>query len=75
MGRMMGAFDQENDLLDRLRNDPAFAAIKEDFDSLIDPAAFIGRAPQQVEAFLAETVRPLLAAHANELGSGDAVNV
>ena len=74
-GRRVKEEGLENDLLDRLRNDPAFAAIKEDFDSLIDPAAFIGRAPQQVEAFLAETVRPLLAAHANELGSGDAVNV
>ena len=74
-GRRVKEEGLENDLLDRLRNDPAFAAIKEDFDSLIDPAAFIGRAPQQVEAFLAETVRPLLSAHANELGSGDAVNV
>lgn len=74
-GRRVKEEGLENDLLDRLRNDPAFAAIKDDFDSLIDPAAFIGRAPQQVEAFLAETVRPLLAAHASELGSGDAVNV
>ncbi|MBE6376237.1 MAG: adenylosuccinate lyase [Lentisphaerae bacterium] len=50
----------DNDLIDRLRNDPAFAAIKDDFDRIIDPSAFIGRAPQQVEAFLAEVVRPIL---------------
>ncbi|MBR2345167.1 MAG: adenylosuccinate lyase [Lentisphaeria bacterium] len=65
----------DNDLIDRLRNDPAFAAIKDDFDTIINPSAFIGRAPQQVEAFLSETVRPLLAAHAADMGGGDAVNV
>ena len=74
-GRRVKEEGLENDLLDRLRNDPAFAAIKDDFDSFIDPAAFIGRAPQQVEAFLAETVRPLLAANAADVKSGDAVNV
>ncbi len=65
----------DNDLIDRLRNDPAFAAIKDDFDTIINPSAFIGRAPQQVEAFLSETVRPLLAAHAADMSGGDAVNV
>ncbi len=65
----------DNDLIDRLRNDPAFAAIKDDFDSIINPAAFIGRAPQQVESFLAEVVRPLLAERAADMAGGDAVNV
>ena len=74
-GRRVKEEGLDNDLLDRLRNDPAFAAIKDDFDSFIDPAAFIGRAPQQVEAFLNETVRPLLAANASDVKSGDAVNV
>ena len=74
-GRRVKEEGADNDLLDRLRNDPAFAAIKEDFDSLLDPKAFIGRAPQQVAAYLDEVVNPLLAAHAAELGSGDAVNV
>ena len=52
-----------------------FVPVTDDFDTFIDPAAFIGRAPQQVEAFLAETVRPLLAANASDVKSGDAVNV
>ena len=65
----------DNDLIDRLRNDPAFAAIKDDFDSIIDPAAFIGRAPQQVETFLTEVVRPLLDANKDDIKSGDSVNV
>jgi adenylosuccinate lyase len=65
----------DNDLIDRLRNDPAFAAIKDDFDTIINPSAFIGRAPQQVEAFLAEVVRPLLDANKDIIKDGDSVNV
>ena len=74
-GRRVKEEGLDNDLLDRLRNDPAFAAIKEDFDSLLDPQAFVGRAPEQVTAYLDEVVRPLLAANADSLGAGDAVNV
>lgn len=67
----------DNDLLERLRNDPAFAAVKEDFDHLTDPSAFVGRAPEQVREFLEEEVRPVLEAHKDLLakGHGDAVNV
>lgn len=46
-----------NDLLDRLRNDPAFPAL--DWAGLLEPRRFIGRAPQQVERFLEEIVRPI----------------
>lgn len=50
-----------NDLLDRLKADPAYKSI--DIDSLVDPHAFVGRAPQQVDEFLLEVVAPLLARH------------
>jgi adenylosuccinate lyase len=46
-----------NDLLDRLRRDPAFAGV--DWERLRDPKAFVGRAPRQVEEFLAEVVEPI----------------
>lgn len=46
-----------NDLLDRLAADPAFAKI--DLGRALDPARFVGRAPQQVDEFLAEVVEPL----------------
>ena len=39
------------------------------------PSAFIGRAPQQVEAFLAEVVYPLLDANKDDVKNGDSVNV
>lgn len=41
------------DLIERLKNDPDFPLSAEKIDALLVPEAFIGRAPQQVEAFLA----------------------
>ncbi len=67
----------DNDLLDRLRNDPAFAVIRDEFDSLLNPAAFVGRAPEQVTEFLAEEIHPLLKKYRAELENAgvETVNV
>jgi len=51
----------ENDLLARLKADKAFAKV--DIDAELDPARFVGRAPEQVEEFLATEIHPLLEAH------------
>ncbi|MBN4049926.1 adenylosuccinate lyase [bacterium AH-315-M10] len=50
-----------NDLLDRIRQDPAFAAAHTSLDEYIRPEQYVGRAPAQVEAFIATEVRPALA--------------
>ena len=55
-----------NDLIERLKADEAFAAV--DVDALLDPAAFIGRSPQQVDEFLAAEVAPIRERHADLLG-------
>lgn len=47
-----------NDLLDRLRRDPAFAGV--DFDAVLRPDRFVGRAPEQVDEFLIGDVGPVL---------------
>lgn len=47
----------ENDLIARLRNDDHFMGV--DLDNLMDGAKYIGRSPQQVDAFLAEVVEPI----------------
>ncbi len=67
----------ENDLLERLKSDPAFACIREQFDSLVNPRAFVGRAPEQVEEFLTGSIRPLLEKYRNELekAAGESINV
>lgn len=56
--------DGENDLMQRIAADPTFAAIRSQLSELLDPARFVGRAPQQVDEYLAEVVDPLLAARA-----------
>lgn len=49
----------ENDLISRIKSDPLFSKIK-NIDSIMNPADFIGRAPQQVTEFIANEIRPLL---------------
>jgi adenylosuccinate lyase len=46
-----------NDLLDRLKADPGFAAV--DFDCVLKHGHFTGRAAQQVTEFLREQVAPI----------------
>ena len=50
-----------NDLLDRLASDKQWRVPLKDMRAALDPAAFVGRAPRQVDEFLAEVVAPLLA--------------
>lgn len=48
---------QTNDLLERLGHDPSFSQI--DLTGLLDPSKFIGRAPQQVDEFIAIVIDPI----------------
>jgi adenylosuccinate lyase len=50
-----------NDLLERLCGDPGLGLSREEIDDAADPRAFVGRAPAQVDEFLSEVLRPLLA--------------
>ena len=47
------------DLLQRLAAEPIFGMTIEEMEAVLNPSAYIGRCPEQVEAFLAE-VEPLL---------------
>ncbi|MHC4767711.1 MAG: lyase family protein, partial [Planctomycetota bacterium] len=46
-----------NDLLDRLQGEPLLEGV--DVDGVLDPAAYVGRAPEQVDRFLSEIVEPI----------------
>ena len=50
----------ENDLLERIAGDDAFAAVRNGLDRLVRPEAFVGLAPRQVERYLAQHVEPTL---------------
>ena len=59
----------DNDLLDRIADDPAFPLDRAHLSGLLDAKLYIGRAPQQVEEFVAEYVDPLLAdTQASDIG-------
>ena len=51
----------DNDLIERIRKDDAFAAIRDRLDGILDPVNFIGRAPAQTEEFIAAEIDPILA--------------
>ncbi|MCI1955892.1 MAG: adenylosuccinate lyase [Oscillospiraceae bacterium] len=50
----------KNDLLARIAADPAFGVTLEELNKIVRPERYVGRAPQQTEEFLDETVNPVL---------------
>jgi adenylosuccinate lyase len=53
-----------NDLLVRLAGEPAFQVVN--MEAALDPLQFVGRAPEQVDEFLAEVVAPIEARYAGQ---------
>src|SRR5262245_36750097 len=62
-----------NDLLDRLRADPAFAGV--DFGKVLERSQFVGRAPHQVDEFLRQEVEPVRQRYRPLLGQSADVDV
>jgi adenylosuccinate lyase len=56
---------QPNDLIHRLRHDPAFAGVA--FDDVLDARRYVGRAPQQVDRFIEEIVQPIRARYRQQI--------
>ena len=52
---------EENDLLQRIAADPAFGVTLEELEAILVPEKYVGRAPEQTEDFLKETVAAALA--------------
>jgi adenylosuccinate lyase len=76
-GAVVKGQGKPNDLLDRIKQDPKFAAVHSKLDQVMDPSLFVGRAPQQVDEFVAEEVEPMLKANQDLLSVAnlDGVNV
>lgn len=60
-----------NDLFARLAADKAFGVPLTDLEALGNPSRFVGRAPQQVDEFLAEVIEPLFASYPGTLQADD----
>jgi adenylosuccinate lyase len=58
-----------NDLLDRIADDPVIGLTPAEIAAASDPARFIGRAPEQVDEFLAAEIDPILAENPDALGA------
>lgn len=65
----------DNDLLDRLRGDPAFDLTEDEWALALDPRGFIGMAPEQTAAFLEGCVKPVLARFADDFGEEAEIKV
>ena len=50
----------ENDLLERIAGDDAFGVTLEELENILQPEKYTGRAKEQTEDFLNETVKPVL---------------
>ena len=68
-------FGRENDLLERIRTDEAFALSDGELEALLDPKTFTGMAERQCETFLRAEIRPILTANADSLGAAAEINV
>jgi adenylosuccinate lyase len=62
-----------NDLLERLRKDNAFKAV--DLGSIANPSQLVGRAPQQVDEFLAEVIAPIRNRYQGRLAAAEELKV
>lgn len=56
----------ETDVLARIAADPAFAGAN--LEAALEPRQYVGRAPEQVDEFLAEVVAPIRQRYAGQLG-------
>ncbi len=72
-GRRVKSDGADNDLLDRLKADEAFAGV--DFGDVLNPARYVGLAPQQVDAFVRDYVTPVRRRYRKALGTEAGLSV
>lgn len=59
-GKVVKQEGKDNDLLERILNNPKFDITEDDLKRILDLKKFVGRAPGQVTRFITEEVRPML---------------
>ncbi len=66
---------KENNLLELIAADPAFGLTLEELAGSMDPSKYVGRAPIQVDKFLANVIAPILDSNKELLGVKAEINV
>ena len=74
-GRNVKVEGKDNNLLELIAADPSFNLSLEELQKTMDPMRYVGRAPQQVEEFLNEVIRPILKENEEILGLKAEINV
>ena len=67
-GENVKKFGKENNLIDLIKEEPLFAAVKDKIDGVLDPVLYVGRSPKQVVEYIENIVDPILKANASLLG-------
>ncbi len=74
-GRNVKVNGAENNLLELIAADPAFGLSLEDLKKTMEPSRYVGRAPEQVDAFITQVIRPILEKYKDILGEKAEINV
>ena len=74
-GKNVKVNGEENNLLELIAADPAFGLSLEDLKKTMEPSRYVGRAPEQVDAFLGQVVKPILEKYRDILGEKAEINV
>ena len=65
----------ENNLIELIKGDKAFAAVHGKLDEILDASKFIGRSPSQVVEFIENEVKPILTENSAVLGQKGDVKI
>ena len=74
-GRNVKGEGKENNLLELIAADPAFNMSLEDLQKTMEPSRYVGRAKEQVDAFLTKVIAPVLKENKDLLGVKAEINV
>lgn len=66
---------KENNLIELIRKDDDFKAVRDRLDEILDAKKFVGRAPQQTVEFIENEIDPILEKHGALLGEKGEVNI
>ena len=67
-GKMVKVHGKENDLIERIINDPSFNIDKDKLQEILSPKNFIGFAEEQTEEFINIEIKPILEKYSELLG-------
>ena len=74
-GRIVKQDGGENDLLERIANDPAFGVTLDQLKTIMKPELYVGRAPQQTEEFVENYIKPITEKYSDLLGMNVEIKV